>query len=267
MRLNGLMFLVVMLGVGLAGAQTPAADSEGKLPVFSVVSVRPSAPDERGKYQQTPDGLIFHGQTAFRLIQAAYGLAEPYWISGAPGWTEKDSYDVDAKVDEADIPAWSKLTPIQRNQMLRQMLAERFKLKYHWETKDLDDFALVVAKGGPNAANLKPADPSEKFSARLTGHMVYEGRALTIDNLINMVLATESQRWVVDKTGLAGKYDFTLRWSHEASAVDGVAAADAVGPSIFTAIQEQLGLKLEPLKVATKIMVIDSVERPSGNDK
>jgi len=148
------------------------------------------------------------------------------------------------------------------------LLEDRFKLKFHYETKELDDFALVRAKGGPNAENLKPADPSEDPSAKNKGHFAYEGRALTIDNLINMVLATESQRWVVDRTGLTGKYDFTLRWSRdEPPPADGAAAPEPVGPSIFTAVQEQLGLKLEPIKVATKILVIDSVERPSGNDK
>ena len=277
MRLKRLSFCVVVSTVTLAvwfgvslgvGAQSPFEKPEAKMPVFSVVSVRPSGPDEKGKWKETPDGVSLHGQTMFRLIQAAYHMQEPYWVVGAPGWADKDPYDVDAKVDEADIEAMAKLTPMRRMEMLQQILEDRFKLKYHYETKELDDFALVVAKGGPNAGNLKPADPSEKPEARVKGHFVYEVKALTMENLCYMALSTESQRWVVDRTGLTGKYDFTLRWSRdEPPPADGSAAAEAVGPSIFTAVQEQLGLKLEPIKVATKILVVDSVERPSGNEK
>jgi uncharacterized protein (TIGR03435 family) len=215
----------------------------------------------------TPDGLIVRGWALFSLLQDAYHMPEERMVVGAPGWSGNELYDIEAKVDGADIEVLAKLSQKERFSMLQPVLEDRFKLKYHYETRDLPDFALVVAKGGPNAENLKPADPSHTKPAwKYTGHYALAAEGFTIENLCFVVLSTEAQRFVVDKTGLTGRYDVSLRWSREAPpSADGSTPAEAVGPSIFTALQEQLGLKLEPIKVETKILVVDSVDRPSAN--
>jgi uncharacterized protein (TIGR03435 family) len=257
---------VVWFG-GSAGvwAQTLAENSEAKLPVFSIVSVKRSAANEtKTSFLLTPDGFVARRWTLFSLLASAYRMPEARMIVGVPGWGDNELYDIDAKVDGADIEAMAKLSQEQRFAMLQPVLEDRFKLKYHYETRELADFGLVVAKGGPNAENLKPSDPSHtKPTWKYAGRYVLTGLGFTMEELCFLVLSTESQRFVVDKTGLTGRYDVSLRWSREA--LDGSATAEAAGPSIFTAVQEQLGLRLEPIKVATKIIVVDSVERPSGN--
>jgi len=179
----------------------------------------------------------------------AYGL-NPRQIVGGPAWAAADEYDIVAAAPEG-VPV-----TVNWNAMLRKLLADRFQLTFHHEQRETDVYALTVAKGGPK---LKPADAAE-------GH--YSGCQRFVCTFRNdsmeqfaQWLQTEDKP-VVDKTGVAGRFDFTLTWTPDESP----AADNPNGPpGLFTALQEQLGLKLEPVKAPVQVLVVDHAERPSEN--
>jgi uncharacterized protein (TIGR03435 family) len=149
---------------------------------------------------------------------------------------------------------------------MQKLLADRFKLLVHWETREMPVYELVVAKGGAKlpATTRKDENMSSSFG---NGKPTGEGlSAKDLAVVLTQVLSQELGREVVDKTGLSGKYDFTLRWTQ-----DGVLGTDAasngadVPPSIFTAVEEQLGLKLQPAKGPVQVLVVDDAEMPTEN--
>lgn len=238
----------------------------------------------------TPDGLEATNVTLGMLIPAAYGI-ERHQMAGGPGWLESDHYDVNAKMDSATADALRKLSKeeaiLARQHMLQALLADRVKLAIHRETKELPIYALVIAKNGPKLKEAKPGDtypngikrPDGIARAGLMrmrgGDFVAQGLAMsTVVRLLSQRLG----RPVVDKTSLPGLYDFTLKWTPDESegamfkgteggqpGAGATAPPESSGPSLFTAIQEQLGLKLESQKGPVEILVIDHVEKPSEN--
>jgi uncharacterized protein (TIGR03435 family) len=155
--------------------------------------------------------------------------------------------------------------------MFQQLLADRFKLTIHWETRELAVYALVVTKNGPSLHDSKEPDGSSHTSTS-TGQ--FTGRGISMVEMaltLTQELSRELGRVVIDKTGISGRYDVTLRWTPDAgtafinSGTEGTAPPPDSGPSIFTAIQEQLGLKLESTKGPVQVLVIDHVEMPSRN--
>jgi uncharacterized protein (TIGR03435 family) len=204
------------------------------------------------------------------LIGEAYNLRGPdadKMISAGPNWLETDRFDVEAKAPE---PA----TEGELHLMLQALLAERFQLKMHRSPKERGGCALVIAKGGPKL-KASPAQEERKGLWRLNGGPLV-GQAASMSQLAK-TLSGPVGRPVTDETGLGGTYDFTLRWTPDESEPDWLAALPPevraqlppreapTGPSIFTALQEQLGLKLETRKVTIETLVIDHVERPSEN--
>ena len=196
------------------------------------------------------------------LIRVAYGV-EDFQISGAPNW-EYEGYDVKAKVDSATANELQKLSEDQRNlqqqRMLQALLADRFKLALHREPKEVPVYALVIAGNGPKLQKSKPADDYANGVKGPDGvpfgpHFMKFGpceRTSQGSSMANVVrtLSQRIGRPVLDKTGLTGEYDFALRCSPD---------------EFFTALQEQLGLKLESTKGPVEVLVIDHVERPSEN--
>jgi uncharacterized protein (TIGR03435 family) len=218
------------------------------------------------------------------LIAQAYGI-EDHQILGAPSWVGSARFDIEAKVSSSDTDALHDLSPDQRRVMLQPLLAERFQLKVHKEVRSLPLLALVVAKGGPKLQEAKPGDTYQDgikgFDGQAGGaglmHMGpgrLTGQGLPISSLAR-ILSQQLGNTVEDKTGLTGKYDFNLQWTPERNASPmspeqgqqgaGAATSTDSGPSIFTAIQEQLGLKLESQKGPVEVLVIDHVETPSEN--
>ncbi len=200
-------------------------------------------------------------------------------IVGAPDWLMSDRYDIDARIGESDHAAWQQ--PATQKAMLRTMmqtlLAERCKLAVHRETKDKPIYALVAEKSGPKfkaAESTVPAAILAKHPKAVQvpggGGMIGPGETRGSVELygapmgtLALVLSQPAERPVVDKTGLTGKYDVKLEMMQQ-----GPPAADGTldpGPSIFTVVQEQLGLKLEPAKDEVETLVIDHIERPSEN--
>jgi uncharacterized protein (TIGR03435 family) len=215
------------------------------------------------------------------LIQNAYGLKMPDMISGLPGWADSANFDVEAKMDAETVAALKAMpkeqADEQRRKMVQSMLADRFKLKVHRETKELPIYSLVVAKGG---FKLKEADPNNTYANGIKGPdgvahggMMRMGRGELTGQGIEMTglanfLSQQVHRLVVDNTGLKGKYDFTLEWTPDEMEGGGhpeAAAATSPGPTIYTALQEQLGLRLGSTKGPVETVVVDHVEMPSEN--
>lgn len=278
-----------------SGQATAAASSQqatptppAKIPEFAVASIKPDKSGSMGvRLMFGPDGFTATNVPLNLLIREAYGVNDDQ-ISGAPGWTSSARFDIDARVDSADVAALKDLTFDQRKQMICALLADRFGLKVHQETKDLPVYALVVAKGGLKIHEAKPGDtypnglkgPDGQHGGagmimfNASGQLTAQG--VPLSNLTR-VLSQQTGHTVIDKTGLAGNYDFTLQMppmkgpmpmphapgDGPAGSDDG--ADDSSGPSIFTALQDQLGLKLESQKAPLPLIVIDHVEEPSEN--
>jgi uncharacterized protein (TIGR03435 family) len=268
-----------MLAIACAFALAPVvgqAQSEvAKLPVFEVASVKQNKSETAPlKLAFTSDGVTIENATLLNIIRAAYGMfnsVDDKFI-GIPNWAKTDRFDIEAKVDGADAAKFQNLNFDQRQLMVQALLADRFGLQAHHEVRELPVYSLVVAKNGPRLQGSKPvegADPGGTLK-REAGQIT--GQNIVVSQLVTALTRTLGRN-VIDKTErLPGKYDFTLRWSpdegetQESPGQGGPSrTTDSSGPSIFTAIQEQLGLKLEPGKGPVDCLVVDRLEKPSAN--
>jgi len=256
-----------LLACAIAGAFAPRLVAFAQTQRFEVASVKPNNSGERKWLAPPPAGgrYAVTNMTLQMLVVQAYGLPS-FQISGAPPWFDSDRFDVEGK-------ALGNPPKEQIMVMLQSLLADRFKLAVHRENKEAPVFELVVAKGGIKFKEGKCvgepgfANPCGGFSVGLRGVMV--GREVGVDQLASN-LGSLLSRQVHDKTGLAGKYDFDLTWTPDGSTIRGPGDPDApppdpAGPSIFTALQEQLGLELKSTKAPVEILVIDHVEKPDEN--
>jgi uncharacterized protein (TIGR03435 family) len=231
-------------------APTPAT-------TFDVVSIRPSDTKNLSiQIRPGKDSFTITGGSLKFLIQYAYDLQD-FQIEGAPAWTNSARFDVLAKMD---VPSAPTSTPAEEDaeqklmeSRLQSMLADRFQLRVHNGTKEMPAYALVVAKGGPKLNS----------STKNTGYTSRQGQlvcsSMSMESLASM-LATMENRMILDQTKLTGDYAFTLKW-----APDDTTNANADLPGLFTAIQEQLGLKLIPTKAPVQTLIIDHIEAPSNN--
>jgi uncharacterized protein (TIGR03435 family) len=209
------------------------------------------------------------------MIANAYGV-NPHvkgQIVGGPHWMGSQAFDLNTKVDADTAARWNTMTQQQvdeeRRSMTRSLLTDRFHLKFHHETREMTALVLRVAKGGSKLQSphqehgLSAATPTSRINFMGPGH--WEGHSALMSNLARS-LASEPEiegRPVVDKTDLTDGYDFTLRWTSDNSTTQSDSGTQ--WPSLFTAITEQLGLKLTPEKQPINVLVIDSVEMPSEN--
>jgi uncharacterized protein (TIGR03435 family) len=256
----------VLFATGLAGGQAAAqvvARPAGEAGVsFSVVSIKPTAPGSRGGgYKTTTDSIIAENYPIYAIVSIAYALGyDPRTKVGFPSWAMDERYDIVAKVDEADIGKFSKLSKDDKGKLLQQVLVERTGLKFHTEAREFPVWALVVARGGPK---LSPAtgksEAGDKLMWQITGRYKLDARNGSMYNLCYMLLSTEAQEITVDETHLDGLYDFTLSWTRP----DQEGTTDA--PEIFTAIKEQLGLELVKRKITETVLVVDEMHRPTPN--
>jgi bla regulator protein blaR1 len=251
---------------GQAPAAPPATPS-----AFTVASIKPNkSSDDRFMLRPQPGGgLTATGVTLKMLVMFAYGVAA-YQISGAPSWMGVERWDIEAKTDGVQ----GRLPRDQFNVLLRRLIEDRFQLKSRRKTMKMPVYALVVTKGGfkpkPHPAESSPPRPQVQFG---------NGSATFKDSSVAGLageLTLNLDRPVIDRTGIQGSYDFMLEWTPAL----GEGGRDAIGlppraeppratdtnrPSIFTALQEQLGLKLESQKGPVDMLVIDRVEKPSEN--
>jgi uncharacterized protein (TIGR03435 family) len=207
------------------------------------------------------------------LIDAAYGIRDSQ-LFGAPEWLSAERYDINAKMSGETAAALRGLSPDERNLalqgMMQRLFAERLKLTARHDSRELPVYLLLVTKKGSKLTEAKPEERSTTNTSAGSAGMTIKAQAMTMDGLA-MRLSGRAGRIVLNKTDLSGKFDFTLSWADErpiqpASSDAAVPAApDPTGPSIFTALQEQLGLKLESSKAPVPVIVIEHVERPSDN--
>jgi bla regulator protein blaR1 len=294
---------------------------------FEVASIKPSDPDARGRMLslQPGGGLRVTGWTLKGLITFAYDVRD-FQVSGGPGWIDSTRYDIQAKAERSgDSEASSdprsmtesqlKTNADQTRQRLQRLLAERFQLAIHRETREAPVYALLIGKNGPKLKEAKQADaPNPADVARMdpgqvkgggevgagpvgrvmgggpgpAGPMMRGGRGpmgrmmmgigqlngegVTLEFLVQ-ALSNQLGRPVLDKTGLTGHYDFKLQWTPGPGegpnfgppGPDAPPPPDPNGPSIFTAVQEQLGLRLESTKGPVEIIVVDRAEKASEN--
>lgn len=278
--------LIAALLIGLTAAPTSSAQSNTPIRAsYDVASIKQDRSDSPNIwFNFVPGGFGARNVRLRLVIQLAYRVEENQ-ISGAPNWINSDGYDIEAKMDSSTAREISQLSEDQRNQenrrMLQTLLEDRFKLRTHQETKELPVYALVIAKNGPKLHEAKPGDTYDSGFEE-DGHPLGKGlwingyqltgQGTTMSDLARELTA-ELGRTVIDQTGLAASYDFALKWiPFGARSPAGVQQApgdasgpDSSGPSIFTAIQEQLGLTLKSQKGSVQILVIDHVERPSPN--
>lgn len=273
-------------GASAVPVAAQAASAPASLPEFEVASIKPNKSGSMMiNMRMTPDGMIITGLPLHMLLRQAFGVPNDRLL-GEPGWVNSARYDIDAKVDAADAPKLDKVPPQQRWAMMLPLLEERFGLKFHRETRSVEVYALVLAKGG---SKLKEATPGDTYANGLKGPngpggagMMMMGRgeltaqAVPMERLVQ-TLSLQLGSSVVDKTGLVGKYDIHLQWTPDegsgqmmgpppgGSMPGANAPPDETGPSLFTALQDQLGLKLEARKEPVDVIVIDHIEPPSPN--
>ncbi len=224
---------------------------------FEVSTIKPAAPDRGLSIHVNPSGLLTTTNcSVFELIKYAYDL-NPKQITGGQAWVEDEKYDITAKPETPGSPSTKQLKG-----MIRGLLAERFGLTSHFERKELQVYAIVQSKDGARIAEETdlPAGLPEFAGSGPRGFNV---KNATIADLAGILQALVLDRPVVDQTSLGSKrFNFVLRWTPAALAAD---AAPDTPPDIFTAVQQQLGLKFESVKAPAQVMVIDKVERPGEN--
>ena len=276
------MLLPILVFAAAQLEQSPVA----KFEVASVRPCKPAEPGERGGgVNWSPGRLSIKCTTVKGLINQAYllfangralvGLPPP--IEGGPAWIESSRYEIDAKAEDR-----ATLETMQ-GPMLQALMEDRFKLKVHRETREIPVYALTVVKGGPKLQPFKegsctPVDRS-KFPAPATPEQIaknchargvkdgpnlkVDAEGMTVDEFARIFFDTHTLgRPVINKTGISGLFDFHLEYTPD----QGAAADDvSAGPSIFTALQEQLGLKLESARGPGEVLIIDHAEKPSAD--
>jgi uncharacterized protein (TIGR03435 family) len=278
-RTSTLLTILVAISAPILHAQqaAPPAAAPANVPTFDVISVKPNHSDFHGiSLGYTPDGIHATNIPILFLIKEAFALNDDQ-LFGIPDWVHSEKYDIDAKVAAADVPTMHNLTHDQRRQMILQILADRFKLTYHRETRMLPEYSLVIAKGGSKLQEFKPGDDASG-QLKHAGQMKMSNGVISASGVplepLARLLSDRVGRPVVDKTGLTGNYDFTLQWAddhHDGPAHGPDAAApsselsEIAGPSIFTAVEEQLGLKLQSEKGPVQVLILDHIEAPTQN--
>jgi uncharacterized protein (TIGR03435 family) len=262
-------------------AQTPPT----KKPAFDVFSVKlNTSPEGAASIGDQPGGR-FVGDliTLRRVIQFAYRGNQDF--IGGPGWIDTDRWDIEAKAAEGSVPLRAGPLDITRPDtlalMVQSLLEDRFKFTSHQETRELPLYNLTVSKGGAKVKLSEDQTPPAALAATSSsgrgnaarggirfGRGNVEANAQSMDLLATALGALYAGRPVVDKTGLKGLYDFQLRWTPDAALNPNASQtipANPPGQSLFNALEEQLGLKLESGKGPLPVLVIDRVERPSEN--
>jgi len=268
--------VVLILAAPFALAQSnplqPTTPSGNPL-AFTIVSIKrhrnASGGEKEGCYV---DACHFVDRPLIAFIMNAYNLSQKP-ILGDQLLGDSDLFDLDAKIDPADLPA-TPLSSRQLSEMLQPVLADRFQLRVHHETRTVPAYNIVLAKSGliMKESTQPAADASgglasstgaslRRCTARSVGNGIRVMHDCTVNDIRN-ILEGPSGRYLIDKTGLTGRYDFELRWTPDDTPAESPLSG---GPSLFTAVQEQLGLKFEPTKTPIDVLVIDSAQPPTSN--
>lgn len=256
---------LVAVAITLLAASTLPAPQPG--PAFEVATIKPVESNPKSaRYivMQGPHRFVEKDYTLKLLIAAAYNL-NPKAVGGGPAWIESDHFDILALT-----PGEAQPTHDQQMAMLRTLLADRFKLAFHREPKVFSIYVLEIARGG---SKLKPstAEATEQpalISTVYPQRIVLPARNASISDFVSVMQRAILDRPVIDRTGLSGRFDFNLEWAPDESEFGGdvgAAPSDAPIAPFFTAIQQQLGLRLEATRGPIETIVIDHAEHPTAN--
>jgi uncharacterized protein (TIGR03435 family) len=258
--------LLSAAGIMAQSASSPAANPRPKFTAFDEAVIRPADTETKGRY------LIMQGTHRFvgkfyslkLLVAAAYDL-NPREISGGPAWVDADHFDILA-ITPGDV----RPTHDEQMTMLRTLLSDRFKLTFHREQKVFSIYQLELASSGPKIkpSTAPPDDPPALISTVYPQKITLPARNATMSDLTSLLQRAVLDRPVVNKTGLSGRYDFDLTWAPDETQFGGevpIAPSDGPSPPLFTAMQEQLGLRLEATRGPVDALVIDTAERPTAN--
>jgi uncharacterized protein (TIGR03435 family) len=254
--------------VWAAALASSLAQSPGSRKQFDVAAVKPTASTDGHFELRDPVGGNFTatGVTLKMLIMRAYRV-HSFQVSGDPDWAHNERWDIRAKAEGEE----GRMPSAQFEEMLRTLLEERFQLKINRETREMPVYALLVAKNGPKLNLAVGGSPGVQMRP---GSITFTKSSTAS---LAAQLSLIAGRVVIDKTGLTGAYDFELHWAQEPGqgspeafglppvASDAPPPVDSNSPSMFTALQEQLGLRLDPQKGTVEILVIDHVEKASEN--
>jgi bla regulator protein BlaR1 len=253
-------FAVLALPIVVGIITAPAITAQSGDPVtakFEVASIRPATQDSNHDFDSDRGRCVVHNFTLKHLIAQAYDIY-PGLISGGPKWVDTDSFDINAKIPEEFAQPSHDVVPL----MVQSLLADRFQLVVHREPRQVSGYELVVIEKG---SKLQRAKPDAKGSNLHTNNTHLKAENVTMTAFAKSLSRNHDVgKLVVDKTGLTDGFNFELDWVSEklASNADG---SSADPPLIFTALQEQVGLKLRPAKITVPAIVIDRAEKPSEN--
>lgn len=241
----------------------PAMAVDAK-PGIEVATVKLSSPDLR-KSGMTFRGreIVVYGYTLADLVKFCYDLQDKQLVN-EPEWMSREKFDVSVLPDQPGFPDREQIQIV-----LKKLLSDRFALRFHGEQREMSVYLLTVARDGPRMT--KSADPSELGGMSIGPLGLVRAHNMTMSQFSAKMQAMVLDRPVLDQTGLKGEWDFELKWLVDETQFGGQLKPPPLGdpgaslPSLFTAIQEQLGLKLEPEKATVPVMVIDHVERPTPN--
>ncbi len=279
MTLPWLTALPLLFSVVLQGpAAAPTSQPPGGPPLpWATVSIHVSDPDRPGGFYNNdqPNGINEHGTSLRELISEGYNMSiTPFredQLLGLPDWARSTRYDIIGRVDPDDVPAFKKLSNLSMKDtlaafgtrqstgemlMMQNLLADRFHLRVHWETRERDVYTMTLAKGG---LRLKPAVNTEH------GEMTFDrgrlsGKSVPLSFLASL-LEIPAERTVLDKTDTPGAYDFDLHFApHDSSST-----IESNDPDFFAAVQEQLGVKLQSAHASVPVLVVDYIEPPTPN--
>jgi uncharacterized protein (TIGR03435 family) len=276
----GLLAVAAPIAFGLLHATQTRAQSQAQIttpavPSFETVSITPSkSGSHRDILMFGSDRFTSSNASLQQIIREAYGVEDDR-ISGAPAWLESEKYDVEAKDSRADdarnVGVNQRVS--EHRSMLQALLAERLKLAVHRETRDLTVYALVIATSGPKLQESKPGETYPKLfpapdGVPRPGGIHFDGQRLIAQAVplqaIQFHLSRQLHHTVLDETGLSGTYDFTLQLPDGiAPGIDNAPPPESYESAVSTAIEQQLGLRLEPRKASMEVLVIDHVERPA----
>lgn len=236
---------------------TPALEKTA--PAFDVVSIREAQPEPGTTFSWRNTGNGLDAMTTVEnFVQNAYNFVLEDQIVNLPGWAKSERFEITAKMDPDTYATFEKLSDNEKDQqwtrMLQSILTSRFHMQAHSDMRPMPVYALVIAKGG---SRLKPAVPGPHGWS--TGRGRITSQSLDIATL-STLLSGSAGRIVVDRTALTGQYAVSLAWTPD----DQRGMPDS-GPSLFTALEEQLGLRLESSRAPVPVLVVDNIERPSAN--
>jgi len=270
-----------------AVAQTQSGSTNGVSQplVFDVVSIKPYAKNvQMIRVTMPPDGISVEGMPMHMILREAFAVTNEQ-LQGEPGWASTERYELEAKVAPEDLVRLKQVNRNDRWAMLLPVLEDRCKLKFHHETREMTVYSLVIAKGGikmqpaqtqtsapplpaPGSGPLPPPPPPPPPSN--SGEIFFNAPSATLPSFAHLLSGTLGVP-VIDKTGLTEKYNCSLHFEPDENVranmppPPGGPPPESDGPSIFTAVQEQLGLKLMAEKEAVDVVVIDHIEQPSAN--